>query len=153
MFLRTDFRAGDPVRKVANARNLNRIGRILETIRVVGGRLQRDYSCEGAGWILVIDGASDANIPSDVAVLTSDRMFAVDSYSSSRLGRDNFYGYDTTGFDANCIPVAVTVDASGSDRQLRHYVRVTGTSTTPSYMLGLDTQGNLVKVAVTDTCA
>jgi hypothetical protein len=153
MFLRTDFQSGDPVRKVANARNLNRIGRILETLQVIGGRLERNYAAEGSGWVLVIDGTSSTAIPEAVSIQTSDMRFAVDSYSQSRLGRYNFYGYDTTGFGTDCIPVAVTVDASGSDRQLRHYVRVTGTSTTPSYMLGLDTQGNLVKVAVTDTCA
>ena len=57
------FTAGQPVRVVANARNLSRIANILEDIQGVGLRIQKPTDAEGMGWRIINDGTSDATIP------------------------------------------------------------------------------------------
>ena len=145
MFLRTDFKEGDPVRKVANAQNLVRMANILEGLQVIGGHVVRNYPAEGLGWLLVIDGASVGDVPAPaggVSFVTSDRLFSVDSLSTPRLGNRNFTGSDSTGYQSTRdihIRHDVCADSAFSGvgyRQLRLYARVTDTTTAPATVLG-----------------
>ena len=167
MFLRTDFKEGDPLHKVCNAQNLVRMANILEGLQVVGGHLERNYAAEGLGWLLVIDGASDGAAPADSAgIVTSDRLFAVDSLSQPRLGVRNFTGGDSTGYSAgNDLHVRhdVCADSSFSGvayRQLRLYVKAKDTATDLAKVLGKTAGGvtnwrpaGMVKVDSADTMA
>jgi hypothetical protein len=147
-FLRSDFKAGDPIFRVCNARNLNRIGRVLETIEGVGCRVVRNYSAEGGGWKIVVDGSSDAGpLPDSAGILTSDRLCAVDSVSKGRLHANNIYGYDSAGCDTlNDIPISfeVITDSRAPWHQVRHFIRVSDTLSGSQEMLARDGQGNLM---------
>ena len=154
MFLRTDFKQGDPVRKVANAQNLVRVANILEGLQVIGGHLVRNYNAEGLGWLLVIDGASDGYQPSDsLGIVTSDRLYAVDSLSRGRLGRFNHTGFDSTGYvAARDIHVHhdVCADTAWSlkpYRQIRSYIPVSDTTTPVHEVLSRTSGDKLVWAA------
>ena len=62
-FLRNTFRAGMPLRIVANHRQQNRIANILSDIVGVGCRIEKPINAEGRGWRIVIDGTSDEEYP------------------------------------------------------------------------------------------
>ena len=53
------FLPGDPVAKVCDTRNLNRIANILEDMTGVGIRIEKPTDAEGRGWKLINDGSSD----------------------------------------------------------------------------------------------
>lgn len=160
-FIATDFKSGDPLRKVCNARNLSRIGNVLMSMEVYGGRLVRSYGAEGTDWKLIIDGSSSARLPDGASFATSDRLFAVDSLSLGRLGRLNFTGNDSAGYAAGLtrnvhVSHDVCADSTFSGvafRQLRLYLKVSDTVAAPVEVLGRTAGGKLVWVTTTDTCA
>lgn len=56
------FVPGDPVSKVCDTRNLNRIANVLEDIDVIGrngidATINKPTEAEGLGWMIVVDGA------------------------------------------------------------------------------------------------
>lgn len=55
----------EPLRKVANVRQQNRIANILNDIKGVGCTIQKDYGREGRGWKIVVDGISSDEPPVD----------------------------------------------------------------------------------------
>jgi len=57
------FRAGDPVAKVANVRQANRVANILEDITGIGCRIAKPTDAEGKGWQIIVDGSSDVQPP------------------------------------------------------------------------------------------
>jgi len=62
-FLRNDFKEGDPVRVTASAKQQRRLANILMDLKVLGGRLERNFTADGKGWLLVIDGSTDLEPP------------------------------------------------------------------------------------------
>jgi hypothetical protein len=158
LFLTTDFKTGDPLPKVVNARNLNRIGNILMSLRVVGGHLDRSFSAEGTDWLLVIDGANDTPTPDGIYSPTSDRLFAVDSLSKSRLGAVNFTGADSTGYNASRdlhVRHDVCADSVFSGvayRQIRQYLQVSDTTAAPTQALCRTAAGRLRWVTLDSAC-
>jgi hypothetical protein len=62
-FLREDFKPGDPVRKVAGARQARRIARVLNDIQGIGCRIEKPKNAEGYGWRVILDGSSDLPYP------------------------------------------------------------------------------------------
>jgi hypothetical protein len=159
MFLRSDFKPGDPVRLVASAAQTNRVANILNTLEVIGGRLERSYSAEGKDWLLVIDGANSGQFPEGtMQPATSDRLFAVDSLSLGRIGRQNFTGFDTYGYVAERdlhIRHDLNTDSTFSGvayHQIRSYVKVADTTAPPVQVLGRTAGGKLVWVALDSEC-
>jgi hypothetical protein len=63
-FLRNNYKAGDPVRVVANHTQANRIANILQDIEGYGCQIQKPTAHEGRGWKIVVSsavlGASEA---------------------------------------------------------------------------------------------
>jgi len=53
------FLPEDPIRKVANVRQQNRIANILNGIQGVNCRVVKPTAGEGKGWLIVVDGGSD----------------------------------------------------------------------------------------------
>ncbi len=56
------FKSGDPVCKVADTRNMNRIANILEDLEVVGSNgvsanITKPTDGEGRGWVINVDGS------------------------------------------------------------------------------------------------
>ena len=62
-FLRSDWKAGDPIRAVANARQQRILANIWKHITVIGGRLIKPTDAEGKNWMLIFDGTSDEPYP------------------------------------------------------------------------------------------
>jgi len=52
----------DPLRKVANVRDMRRVHNILEDIEGVGCRVEKPTNREGLGWRIIVDGSSDVDI-------------------------------------------------------------------------------------------
>ena len=50
------FHAGDPVAKVADIDNMNRIANILEGIQGMGCHIEKPTNAEGKDWTIVVDG-------------------------------------------------------------------------------------------------
>ena len=53
-----EIKAGDSLRKTANAKRVRRVCRILEDLSGMGCSVRKDTSAEGHGWIIVVDGES-----------------------------------------------------------------------------------------------
>ena len=57
IFLRDNFKKGDPVRIVANHTQANRIANILNDIDGIGCRIEKPTRWDGRGWKIVVDAA------------------------------------------------------------------------------------------------
>jgi len=149
-FLQSDFQGGDPLRKVANARQQNRIATILNTIQGWGCRVVRNYSAEGRGWYIVVDGTSDQPIPDSFAPYVSSpaSKFAVDSADAPDYGNNQFSLPGTYDSSADIV-VTHAINTAGT-RTIRFFVEV-GTGT-PTHVLGKTSTGTLCWVTLTDTC-
>lgn len=100
-WLTNTFKAGDPLRKVANARQQNRIANILNGLYGIGCRVHKPTDGEGRGWAIICDGSSDTECPE--GVITGDRRFAITdtdhahNWSHKVLGEDTAASlYDTS---------------------------------------------------------
>ena len=64
-WLRTNYRAGEPIRHLCNPVERNRVNNILQDIQGVGCRIEKPVNDEGKGWKIVVDGSSDETPPDD----------------------------------------------------------------------------------------
>ena len=64
-WLTNTFKRGDPLRKVANHTQANRIANVLLDIKGVGCRIEKPTNADGRGWKVIVDGSSDEPFPDD----------------------------------------------------------------------------------------
>ena len=64
-FLRSNFVAGDPVRKTAAARQQNRVANFIKGLQGLGCRVQKDIESNLENCLIVVDGTSDVEYPSN----------------------------------------------------------------------------------------
>jgi hypothetical protein len=62
-WLRSTWKAGDPLRAVGNARQQNRLANILNDLQGINCRVLKPTDAEGLGWRIAVDGGSDVPIP------------------------------------------------------------------------------------------
>jgi len=95
------FIEGDPLRKVGNVRDKNRVHNILEDIVGVNCRIEKPIQHDGLGWRVVVDGSSDEPPPEGVVppwsptLLVDDRTTELDDDGKVQL-YDSDAGASTT---------------------------------------------------------
>ena len=62
-WLNNTFKRGDPLRKVANHTQANRIANVLLDIKGVGCRIEKPTNADGRGWKVIVDGTTDEEFP------------------------------------------------------------------------------------------
>ena len=149
-FLDAANKSGDPLRKVANAGNMNKIGNILNTIQGAGCRVIKNTASGGRGWIILVDGSSDLPVDSPVA---RDKLVTVDRSDVPGSLVDKIYRADSAAVDSNDLRVSwTTVSDTTWGKRLDLHVKL-GTITAPVKVLGQDSAGTIGWVVATDTCA
>jgi len=64
-FLRSNYETGDPVAVTAEARQQRRVANVLKHIQGIGCRILKPIDSDGKNWLIVVDGNSDIEPPSD----------------------------------------------------------------------------------------
>ena len=152
-WLTNTFRAGDPLRKVSNARQANRLANIWNDITGIGCRIDKPINAEGRGWHIIVDGSSDITPPA--GVVTVDRKFAVDTSDIPGTWATKVMGKDTAGslYDTVTSPLVRWESVSdGGVERVRLFIDAANTIT-PKYLLGRDSLGSLgwVELGVCDS--
>jgi len=75
-----EYKAEDPLRKVANVEEVNRVHRILNDIKGVGCRIEKPQGANGLGWKIVVDGSTDLDPIPDSNIGTDTGQIPVRPY-------------------------------------------------------------------------
>jgi hypothetical protein len=62
-FLKSNWKEGDPLRAVANARQANRGANVLKYVQGMGISIDKPVDAEGKNWVIRNDGSSDIELP------------------------------------------------------------------------------------------
>ena len=112
------FIEGDPLRKVSNVRDKNRVHNILEDIVGVNCRIDKPINQDGLGWRIIVDGSSDEPPPEGVVppwsptLMVDDRTTELDGDGKIQL-YDSDAGGATTDLDGYAEAVFPYLDVFG----------------------------------------
>jgi hypothetical protein len=153
-FLDAKFRPEDPLRKVANVQNMNRIGNILNNIQGLGCTIVKNIGDNGLGWIIKVDGSSDVEPDTETHVQITDRYVQVNAADEPGYLEDKIWRTDSSAY-SDTADLAVswdTVADTNTGTRQRLHVKL-GWITNPTHVVGMDSTGAIGWVATTDTCA
>jgi hypothetical protein len=105
------FIEGDPLRKVGNVRDKNRVHNILEDIVGVNCRIEKPINQDGLGWRIIVDGSSDEPLPEGVVppwsptLIVDDRTTELDADGKIQLYDSDAGGAvtDPTEYDDDAV--------------------------------------------------
>lgn len=147
------FAPEEPLRKVSNVKQRNRIANILADIRGIGCRISKPTNAEGSGWAIIVDGSSD--VPLDSGISSVDRLVAINDNDTPGQLEVKLYGQTFTAQDSNDIGLQWDIADTNGLNLVRYHIKAAvwnGTDTL-SYIVGKTGSGSIVLVPVTDTCA
>ena len=75
-----EYKPEDPLRKVSNVDEVNRVHRILNDIKGIGCRIEKPRGANGLGWRIVVDGSSDLDPIPDSSVGSDTGQIPVKPY-------------------------------------------------------------------------
>jgi hypothetical protein len=155
-FLESNFKPDEPLRRVANVQQQNRVANVLMQTKGIGCTIQRNYGAQGFGWYIVCADNSDIAVPGGIKIAA--RTFSVDSTDKADYGQNQFTGSDSVAYDStHDIPVRFdifthTTDTGDSaNKSIRMHLKVAAKGT-PVEALCRTAAGTLVWAELTDTC-